>query len=363
MRSPDLPHIFWASIRLPIPASPPNATDAMFDALDKFLTKMQEADRKFTIFPHNLSQYGSTQALPPILNDPEALPSEVDNWLMYFLQAKPRFQGGDVYTTALVGTSVPLGKIMKMQSDWFKETRYGIWEASIQTEAPVSVGWLLFSTNNINTDLLKHEISKFIEDIPVSLRWKMITLGTQGKIPKENQVRALHVYVDELDVNAAKPLLLEVYAGNASTEHTFPLHIRMRLVPEIDSVLNTQGRRKIDKLRACQATWITSKLVTLKMWEIEFLDETNKYMGMSLRDVMMSLKHPSNLRFSLFHSIDKHWKDNCYLITCLKSADSLTHTMIAGLLPYLKWTLEVKHGKIAMAQVPKWLVAQKCISI
>jgi len=155
--------------------------------------------------------------------------------------------------------------------------------------------------------------------------------------------------------------LLEIYAGNASTNHNFPLHIRMRLVPKIDLVLNTQGRRKIDKLQACQATWITSKLVTLKMWEIEFLDDTNKYMGLSLRDAMMSLKHPANPRFSLFLSINKHWKDNCYLVTCLKSADSLSHATIAALLPYLQWTLKAKHGKIATAQVPKWFKSAACL--
>jgi len=32
----------------------------------------------------------------------------------------------------------------------------------------------------------------------------MISLGMQGKIPKENQVQALHVYVDEMDVLSAK---------------------------------------------------------------------------------------------------------------------------------------------------------------
>jgi len=196
----------------------------MVDALGKFLTKMQEADCKFSIFLHNLSQYGSLTALPPTLDNPEALPSEVDNWLVYFLQAKPRFQGGDVYTMALVGMSIPLGKIMKAQTDWFKETCYKLWEANIQTEAPVSIKWLLFLTNNIITNILKWEISKFIKDIPVSLQWKMITLGTQGKIPKENQVRALHVYVDKLDVHMAKSRLLEVYAGNASTNHNSPLH-------------------------------------------------------------------------------------------------------------------------------------------
>jgi len=74
-----------------------------------------------------------------------------------------------------------------------------------------------------------------MEDIPAGLRWKMITLGTQSKIHKENQVCALHVYVDnELNAHVAKPRLLEVYVGNASTNHNFPLHIHMCLVPEID---------------------------------------------------------------------------------------------------------------------------------
>ncbi len=76
---------------------------------------------------------------------------------------------------------------------------------------------------------------------------------------------------------------------------------------------------------------------------------------------MMSLKHPANPRFSLFHSIDKHWKDDCYLVTCLKSANSLAHAMIVALLPYLKWTLKAEHGKIAMVQVPKWFKPATCL--
>jgi len=88
----------------------------------------------------------------------------------------------------------------------------------------------------------------------------------------------------------------------------------MHLVPEIDSVLNTQGRQKIDKLRAYQATWMTTKLITLKTWEIEFLYKQNWEMGMSLHDAMMSIKHTANPRFSLFHSINKHWKDDCSVI-------------------------------------------------
>jgi len=89
------------------------------------------------------------------------------------------------------------------------------------------VGWLLFSTNNTNTDILKREILAAIEDIPVGLCWKMISLGTQGKISNENQVQALYVYVNEMDAPSAKPHLMELYAGNASVDHSFPLHMRM----------------------------------------------------------------------------------------------------------------------------------------
>ncbi len=337
-----------------MPSTPGNAMDAMFDTLDEFITKMKEADRWFTVFPHNLSKYGTLDNLPHPLEDPEDLPTEVDEWLVYFPQAKPHYKGGDVYTTALLGLSLPLSRIMKEQHAWFSETRFGLWEATFQSESPVLVSWLLFSTNATNTDVLKTEISKFIKDIPVRLRWKMISLGMQRTIPKENQVHALHVYVDEMDITAAKPQLTALYEGNASIVHTFPLHIRMRLVPEIDSILNTQGCCKIDKLRACQATWITTKLITLKTWEIKFLDKHNREMGMSLQDAMMSIKHPANPRFSLFHSINRHWKDDCYVVTCLKSANSLAHAMIAALLPYVKWTLEARFGKIATKQVPKW---------
>jgi len=185
--TPNLPHIFWASIRIPVLPTPGNMTDAMFDALDKFVTKMKKADHQFTVFPHNLSKYGMLDNLPHSLEDLEDLPTEVDDWLD-FPQAKPHYNGRDVYMTVLLGLSIPLGRIMKEHNEWFCKIHFGLWEATIQTKSPVSVGWLLFSTNSTNIDILKKEISKFINDIPVGLCWKMISLGTQGKIPKENQV-------------------------------------------------------------------------------------------------------------------------------------------------------------------------------
>jgi len=67
----DLPFIFWALIRILLPPSPSNTTNAMFDALDKFRTKMQEANWKLTVFLHNLSQYESLTSLPLVIDDPD----------------------------------------------------------------------------------------------------------------------------------------------------------------------------------------------------------------------------------------------------------------------------------------------------
>jgi len=106
----------------------------------------------------------------------------------------------------------------------------------------------------------------------------------------------------------AKPLLLQVYMSNAGDDHRYPLHIQMWLVPEIDTILNTQGWKKVEKLWACQLTWHSSKLMTYSHMEIELLDNVNTLMGISLWDAMMWIQHPANPKFTLFHSINCHWK-------------------------------------------------------
>jgi len=54
LRTPDLPFIFWASIGLPLLPEPENSMGAVFEAIDEFFTKMQEADKKFMVFSHHL---------------------------------------------------------------------------------------------------------------------------------------------------------------------------------------------------------------------------------------------------------------------------------------------------------------------
>jgi len=55
----------------------------------------------------------------------------------------------------------------------------------------------------------------------------MILLGRQSSISKDQQVKALHVYVDNLDVLMAKLLLMDLYASKTKENHEFLLGICM----------------------------------------------------------------------------------------------------------------------------------------
>jgi len=188
----------------------------------------------------------------------------------------------------------------------------------------------------------------------------MISHGSQGAIPKEQQVKALHVLLDELDILMAKPLITALYTNNPSANHQFPLHIWMRLVPEMDAVLNTKGRQNVDKLRACQNMWSSGKLIQIKTWEIKLLDDESEELGMTLHDAMMDLRHPTNDKFNLFHSIDKHFRDKCHVLTVLKLAELQAHTMIAAMLPYLLWQHAQSQAGPKASALKKWFKPVAC---
>jgi len=141
----------------------------------------------------------------------------------------------------------------------------------------------------MDKEVLHREISLCIQSILVGLHWKMISVGAQGSVPLEQQVKALHLFVNELDVAQAKLLLMSLYANNPEPGHKFPLHICMRLVLELDSILITKGRNKADRLHACQNMWLADKVMIIKTWEIKLLDHYNLHIKMNLRTAMMSL--------------------------------------------------------------------------
>jgi len=220
----DRPYVFWASLHLPIPKDPANPIVAIYDVLEEFIVQLAEEDPHFVVFPYRLSNYKLIKDLPPQIETLDDLPDDINEWLDYFPQAKPWVSGDDTYTTLLIEISIPFPKLIKNLSTWMQDKRFSQWKAYLQLEQPISLGWLLFSTQTMDMELLKEAISNQIKNIPVGLCWKTISHGSQGAIPKEQQVKALHVLVDKLDVNMAK----------LAPHHSF-IHQQASCQPQISS--------------------------------------------------------------------------------------------------------------------------------
>jgi len=98
----------------------------------------------------------------------------------------------------------------------------------------------------------------------------------------------------------------------------------------------------------------------IKTWEIELLDSRSGLLGLSLRNAMMDIRHPTNTKFALFHSIDKSWREACHILTILKSAESYAHAMISALLPYLQWKVCKTKSDQAGPIISKWFKPEAC---
>jgi len=148
------------------------------------VSHMLEADAHFSVFPHNVSEYKSLEDLPEPIEDPDQLPGEVDEWLEYFPGARPRARGGYTYTLAHLGFREPFTKVIKETSLWLQKSKFGLWKLSLQTEKPVSMGWLLFSAPTMDIKVMRGKISLWIGSILVGLQWKMISMGARHDTKK-----------------------------------------------------------------------------------------------------------------------------------------------------------------------------------
>jgi len=94
--------------------------------------------------------------------------------------------------------------------------------------------------------------------------------------------------------------------------------------------------------------------------EIELLDDESKILRMTLQDAMMELKHPTNKKSTLFHLIDNHFREQCLILMVLKSAESLAHTMITAMLPYLLWQQAQSQPGPKASALNKWFKPVAC---
>jgi len=74
----------------------------------------------------------------------------------------------------------------------------------------------------------------------------------------------------------------------------------------------------------------------IKTWEIELLADKRKELGMTLRDAMMDLRHPTTINSTCFTPSINISGENA-IFDGASIGRIQVHAMIAAMLPYLLW--------------------------
>jgi hypothetical protein len=121
--------------------------------------------------------------------------------------------------------------------------QFRLYPCTVQAENIFVIGWLFYSTRDVNCVSLQSALERrFKRRFEVGCRYRMISLGRRGAIPKDEQVKAIHIECDSAVQFELKAALSKIYASAKNKE--YPNGIRMRLVPEINSMISPPDTRQ-----------------------------------------------------------------------------------------------------------------------
>ena len=94
-----------------------------------------------------------------------------------------------IYPHIMIGHGIVYQTICEEIYPWVNSGDHGLFYDMLQEEDGAEIGWLLYSTREIDAGALADKVID-TTNINVGLRWKTINIG-QKQISQENQVKAL----------------------------------------------------------------------------------------------------------------------------------------------------------------------------
>ena len=328
-------HAVRYDIRVNVPPSE-NPETQLVKSIQELFQKFKNADQSFVLYPWKAL---STDRLLYSIQVAEKIPADLGKLKKYFPRANPKKEGGYVYTQIFIGYNKSYDDVQS-SIDWFlKSNNHGMWERPLQAEESKSVGWLLYSTREMDRVRLQDILTGKLQ-MNVGLRWRFINSGARGAIPREERVSAIHIEVETKNFGAAKSRLEQIYSSTA-TDH--PLGISMRLIPEFSQLLSHHQRTKAERVMSRQKAFL-DKVLTATTWDFAGgPDYFSKSLRKNLRKLIMDLNSSVKPSRQLIHSIDRHWQGNGWVLTFHPDDEHEVRGLIAGgMLPLLRY----QHGKV-----------------
>ena len=317
------------------PTEPAHALEALKLVLIDVWKVMKAADKRLVLYPwSNSAESRDLPGLTKVEEFPDQLPAIQE----YFYRAFPRKAGGTMYVSVFLGHDRPFKELHGELDWWFVQQGFGWYMKALQCEKSSVIGWLLFSTIDMDRELLASEIWK-MTGVTVGLRFRTISIQSKQTLSKDQQVGAIHIEVDDLNYFGDKARVEDLYRANRDDD--FPLDIKMRLCPQIQDATDPSSIIKLERLRIRQAAFLANVQKTIS-GDIACLDfEDKKWAHWTLRKFIMRIRDDDGVR--VFVSVDRHFTGRGFVYQYTSRFSVLAPAWIRGMIPYLKTQINLSY--------------------
>ena len=299
------------------------------DALKGLLTAMTKSDPSVTIMPW------LTKSHLKELHRPEEIPHMINSMRSYANKLYVPGEGKNrvIYPHIRIGHDDSLEVLKEKLSSWLRESNSGLFYKMLQVEEGSEVGWLLYSTREMDAGALSDEIEDIL-GFPVGLKWKVIDTGIRGKMNESQKVQALTVEVEAKYQWKHQRDLAQFYCKTIKDTNEYPNGLRLRFVKRKTDAINVKEKGKIDALRRRQQLFLKG-IRTSTSHDINQIDySSNSGIEPTLRQMIMNIKQ-NNTNAPLFHGVDLDWKGEAYNFQYHNNVKDEAECIINTLIPYL----------------------------
>jgi hypothetical protein len=281
--------------------------EALISIFSEFFQELKKIDEKLVILPWKANDT-SNEIISKETNLPTSI-KQIRGYLNRFYIGKTKNQNITTYPGVYIGYDKQISEIRSDLQYWLNAGNHGLYERMLQVENSSEIGWLLYSTKDMDAGALVDEIADLV-GLQVGLRWKIIDVGAKGKLPEAQRVHALNVDVDSNHRWEAQKKLTAYFGRAMKNKEEYPNGIRLRFVKSKRDAINSVEKSKIERLRARQKSFLSSILSTVT-WDIVQLDYATDDNSPTLRQMIMSLT-TKDKDIPLFHCVDLDWRGDGY---------------------------------------------------
>ena len=327
-----------ATLKLSL-TSTTNPIEQLGNVIKEFLRELAQADDAAALIPWKQRECGRSR-----LTQTSELPTTVTGYKPYLNRLYLPRPGSsmNVYINVHIGHNHDFNDLREALQAWLTSSNHGLYYKMLQVEDSSEIGWLLYSTREMDAGALADEIADMI-GINVGLRWKTISTGAKN-ISEKTKVQALCIEVAAKEKWACQTKLLKLYSRSIQGTDKYPNGIRMRFVKLKKDAINMKEKSKLDKLRERQKQFLAG-ITTVVTYDICQLDySSNEGTIPTLRQMIMSITSKNDGITPLFHSVDMDWLQEGFTLQFSNDIKEEAETVINTLLPYL--THLFPHAKV-----------------